>query len=357
DAEFFLSQDQRISLQDHAARLKDLRFVEGLGSMYDKAERVGALFTQAPAGLSIESGRTLALLAKADLVTEMVGEFPELQGVIGAYYAKVQGETTDQALAIEEHYAPKGPADSIPSSPLGCALALMDKLDTIAGFAAKDALPKGSGDPFGIRRAMLGVIRIMVANDWLGHLLPLLHRALAAFGVSNDSKQYHKLIEFYRGRMVQHLRDQGIDHGVALAAMDGEIAQTVNVARALYDFISTDAGQSLKTTYVRAQGILRQVGAPSGAVTALNVARENLNVADCALWDTAQSVGQRLEDDLTATARLALLGELSAPLDDFFELVLINTEDIAIKGARLDILRTVVNCVKRVANFDRLISG
>ena len=354
DAEFFLHQDQRVSLQDHGAWLKDLRFVEGLGSMQDKAERIAVLLRAEPLSLSAFDAKNLAMLSKADLVTEMVGEFPELQGFIGAHYAKAQGFSVEIQQAIAEHYAPKGSSDSVPESELGAWLAMMDKLDTIAGFASKDALPKGSGDPFAIRRAMLGVLRMMIARNWLGLLPELFDRALQNFNLDQTKPQYQKLMDFYRGRMVQFLRDQGIDHHVALAAMDADIAEIPQVAQALEEFIKSSDGEALKASYIRTQGILKKAELPEAD---FEMPLDHLEEADQALWNKVQSVNAEISSASLPAERFVCLSTLSKPLDVFFDTVLINTEDTATRQARLYILQSVARCVGRVANFDRLISG
>ena len=355
DAEFFLHQDQRVTLQDHGVRLKDLRFVEGLGSMQDKAKRITRLLRLKPLELSESEAEILPILAKADLVSEMVGEFPELQGVIGAYYAQAQNFSTEIRQAIAQHYAPKGSDDQIPDTELGAALAMMDKLDTIAGFASKNALPKGSGDPFAIRRAMLGVLRIMIAHHWLGLLPDLFRQALQNFDLdeATNNNQYQKLMDFYRARMVQLLRDQGVDHHVALAAMDADIAEIPQVAQALEAFIKSNAGEALKASYIRTQGILKKAELPSAD---FEMPLDCLEEADQALWDRVQSVCAEISSISLPSERFACLSTLSKPLDNFFDAVLINTED-APQDRCVYILQSVARCIGRVANFDRLISG
>lgn len=351
DAKFFLAQDQRQSLLTHAEKLIELRFFEGLGSVHDKALRVAKLLSQAPMSLDAQPSRELALQAKADLVSEMVGEFPELQGLIGAHYATQEGMSADIVDALSEQYMPKGPSDHIPQTFLGCGLAMMDKIDSIAGFTSIKNLPTGSGDPFAIRRAMLGVIRIAEARGWLGELPELFAFALSQFH-SNNEEMNAILHDFYCARIVQYLRDQGIEANVAQAALDSEISETPALAHALQEFLQTPAGTALRTTYLRAAGILKQAD-----YTPVDCVPKLAEQADQQLWQAVQEVEHSLALAGEIKERFSLLGKLSQPLDNFFETVLINDKDTEIKNSRLYVLNAVLQSVRQVANFGRLISG
>ena len=167
DAKFFWETDRKVKLEDRLEKLKSIVFHEKLGTQYERVERIAALARElAPiVGADPELAERAARLAKADLVTEMVGEFPELQGLMGRYYASLQGEHASVAAAIEEHYKPLGPSDRVPTDPVSVAVALADKIDTLVGFWAIDEKPTGSKDPYALRRAALGVIRLVLENE------------------------------------------------------------------------------------------------------------------------------------------------------------------------------------------------
>ena len=358
DAEFFLRQDQRITLQQHSENLKDLRFAEGLGSMQDKVERIAALLRAEPLSLSASEAKNLAMLAKADLVTEMVGEFPELQGFVGAHYAKAEGASPESQQAIAEHYAPKGPSDSVPETKLGAGLAMMDKLDTIAGFVVKDALPKGSGDPFAIRRATLGVLRIMMERGWLDLLPELAAKALKGYGEGGNIDLFYKFSDFYRARMAQFLRDQGFDHHIALAAMGASYDVIMETAQALQQFIDTPECTALKAAYTRVQGILKKAQIDEAEMSrfVFDHALEGLESVDKDLWAAIEHFDRTgaFEPPLEA---LQELGRLSEPLNHFFDTVFINAEDPSIRQTRLALVHAAANSFRTVADFDHLISG
>ena len=357
DAEFFLSQDQRQPLAEMSQKLGALRFAEGLGSMADKCQRMSCLLRSPALGVAVKIANTLPLLAKADLMSEMIGEFAELQGIMGAYYATQEGLDASWGEAIAEHYSPKGPSDSIPASDLGQCLAIADKLDTIAGFAAKGALPKGSGDPFAIRRAMLGVIRILLARDALAQLPTLFATALEPF--SDDPTILQQLWGFYQGRMVQYLRDEGIDTAVAWAAMDGQPARVYAVAKAMQVFIARPEGQRLRQAYLRAYGILRQY---SGELPEKPVLPAQGEPADSALLSCLHEVEQRLKaleikPLLDFIETFAVLEQLVQPIDQFFDSVMINSDCADLARFRHSLLQYFLTMMNRVANFERLISG
>jgi glycyl-tRNA synthetase beta chain len=222
DAKFFWETDRKVSLEDRLEKLKTIVFHEKLGTQHERVERIAALARElAPlVGANPDKAERAARLAKADLVTEMVGEFPELQGLMGRYYAQLQGEDPSVAAAIEEHYKPAGPSDRVPTDPVSVAVALADKLDTLVGFWAIDEKPTGSKDPYALRRAALGVIRLVLDNNLRLPLLRLseaaLSRGLLATGTQQALADSHllpiDLLTFFADRLKVYLRDQGARH-------------------------------------------------------------------------------------------------------------------------------------------------
>ena len=357
DGAFFIAQDSKKSLIDHAEGLKQLRFVEGGGSMAEKAERIGKLLQQAMPGL--EDARHLALLAKADLLSEAVSEFPELQGIMGGYYLDRQRGDPAWVSAIAGHYAPRGAGDSIPDDALGRTVALCDKLDTVACFTALDRLPKGSGDPFAVRRAMLGVLRILASEEGLP-IDCLVTTALASFP-GNQDKLRARLIAFAHERMVQLFRDHGIDAPIALAALESEsgrmllIGSVTRLAQALAVFLDTEAGETVRTSYFRIRNILKGQTEPEADPAPM----ADLEQADLALTDALGEVMTQVDDPtgLDEWQRLAALAGLSAPLDRFFDETLVHSPDKRVRAARINLLLGAVGCIQKVFNADRLISG
>ncbi|MFY8154735.1 MAG: glycine--tRNA ligase subunit beta, partial [Hyphomicrobiales bacterium] len=252
DAQFFYETDLAKRLEDRLPKLGDIVFHAQLGTQAERVERLQALArTLAPiVGADADKAARAALLCKADLVTEVVGEFPELQGLMGKYYALAQGEDTSVAAACEEHYKPQGPTDRVPTDPVAIAVALADKLDTLAGFWAIDEKPTGSKDPYALRRAALGVIRIVLEN---GIRLPLLarfratlegHRAATADAMTLSEPIASDLLAFFADRLKVYLRDKGARHDLvtavfALADQD-DLLMVVRRVEALGRFLDTE---------------------------------------------------------------------------------------------------------------------
>jgi glycyl-tRNA synthetase beta chain len=317
DANFFWKTDQQVKLEDRLEKLKTIVFHEKLGTQYERVERIAALAKElAPTvGADPELAERAARLAKADLVTEMVGEFPELQGLMGRYYATLQGEHASVAAAVEEHYKPLGPSDRVPTDPVSVAVALADKIDTLVGFWAIDEKPTGSKDPYALRRAALGVIRLVLENNLrfpVGRFIRAAHHGLYfcsdrdAIGLSQDrivhvddlgqdigaeqiliarnagdqfdwdlgirqTVQHMKLeaaanvaqdlLSFFADRLKVYLRDQGARHDLidAVFALEGQddLLMIVRRVEALGRFLDTEDGKNLLAGYRRAANILR----------------------------------------------------------------------------------------------------
>src|SRR4051812_40425404 len=253
DAKFFWESDLKVRLEERLPKLAEIVFHEKLGTQGARVERIARLAGRlAPAvGADTDKAERAARLAKADLVTDMVGEFPELQGLMGKYYAEAQGEDAAIAHAIEDHYKPQGPNDLVPADPVAIAVALADKLDMLVGFWAIDEKPTGSKDPYALRRAALGVIRIVIENGVRLHLLEV----FANPAVSGD------LLAFFADRLKVALREKGARHDLvdAVFALEGQDDLVLIVRRieALAGFLDTDDGKNLLAGYKRATNIIR----------------------------------------------------------------------------------------------------
>lgn len=349
DARYFWDLDRKTPLDARVGRLDGIVFHKDIGSQGERVARIRALARAlAPlTGADPELADRAALLAKADLVTEMVGEFPELQGVMGRYYARHAGEPDAVADAIRDHYRPVGPSDTIPADPVAVAVALADKLDTLNRFFTIGEKPTGSGDPFALRRAALGLIRIVQET---GLRLPLRVHLTAP-----------ELFEFVLERQRVFLRDQGTAPDIseaAFAAGDDDLVRLAARVRALAGFLTTDDGANLVAGFRRGANILRaeeKKGPLPGAVAVdpallVEPAEQALHRA---LFAAAAIVDARLGQEDFEGAMAALAG-LRAPVDDFFETVLVNDPDPARRTNRLALLLALRDTTRQVADFGRL---
>jgi glycyl-tRNA synthetase beta chain len=414
DARYFWDLDRKASLESRVPKLDTLVFHEKLGSVGDKVRRIVALAGEiAPlVGADVAHAKHAALLAKADLTTEMVGEFPELQGVMGRYYQMQQSGSaaSNQVIAdaIRDHYKPVGPSDQVPSEPVAMAVALADKLDTLTGFFAIGEKPTGSGDPYALRRAALGVIRIVREGgfkfpiwrsivlstvrieDQLTSLeseekLARLERAqdlvsnsafdLAAgqivfdhvFGPGRDEAQkiVHKafgdVCDFILERLRVSLRDEGFAPDVleaAFAIPDDDIVRIVARVTALAKVLKTEDGANLVAGLKRGANILRPEEKKDGAAAQGIVSDALLaEPAEQGLQKALVAAESQMEQALAAEAfdtAMAALAGLRGPVDRFFETVLVNDSDPAIRQNRLALLVKLRAVSERVADFSKL---
>jgi len=381
DARFFWEKDKATPLEVMGEKLKTIAFKEELGSLGDKVDRVAALARElAPkVGADPVLAERAARLAKADLVSEMVGEFPELQGVMGRYYARAAGEDARVADAIRDHYKPQGPNDAVPSEPVAVAVALADKLDTLVGFWAIDEKPTGSKDPFALRRAALGVVRMILENGVRLKLsdailnAPLAVKPAGDGGRSKSAKEAvakavdtlvdPTLLAFFADRLKQVLRDQGKRHDLidaVFALGEDDLVLIVKRVEALGAFLETEDGATLLAGYRRAANILK-AEEKKGALP------ENLKV-DAALVAKGPAAEQALAKAVAAAeAALAaplanedfagamrVLAGLRAPVDAFFDGVMVNDSDAAVRANRLALLEAVRDALHKVADFSRI---
>ena len=366
DARFFWETDKKTKLEDRLEKLKSITFHEKLGTQYERVERIARLARElAPlVGADPEKAEQAARLAKADLVTEMVGEFPELQGLMGRYYAEAEGLDPEVAAALEEHYKPQGPSDRVPAAPVSIAVALADKIDTLVGFWAIDEKPTGSKDPYALRRAALGVVRIVLENGLRLRLLETLDGAVA-----------EDLLGFLADRLKVQLREQGARHDLVDAALgavsaeqvasplptsaNDDLVLVVRRVEALGTLLATEDGRNLLAGYRRAANILKAEEKKDGA-GAFEGAPDTALFADEAETDLstkldavepAAAEALRQEDFAFATSALATL---RPKVDAFFDQVTVNAPDPALRANRLKLLSRLRRATRAVADFDRI---
>ena len=366
DAQFFWEQDKKIPLARQAEKLSQIVFHEKLGTVADKVERVaklarwlveeGIVGTPDQADLAEQAAR----LCKADLVTGMVGEFPELQGVMGGYYARAEGLPDAVADAIRDHYKPAGQGDDVPTAPVTVAVSLADKLDSIVQFFQQDMKPSGSKDPFALRRSALGAISLILTSK----LRFSLDRAVAIGSPSRPPLAVTALfglpevVDFFADRLKVQQREAGVRHDLidAVFALGGEddLVRLLARVHALQAFIETDDGTNLLAGYKRATNILKKEGVENAAWSAPAYPPEPAEAALIAALDDAEpraAAAVAAEDFGGAMAALAML---RAPIDAFFEAVTVNDADAAKRGARLALLVRIRDAVHQVADFSRI---
>ncbi len=466
DARFFWEQDQKKTLEQHAEKLKNITFHEKLGTVADKVERVAKLARwlveegivapscvpaqagtqgdKTPTSADVSSGpppsrgnrnvsreeladqaERAARLAKADLVTEMVGEFPELQGLMGGYYARAEGLPDAVADAIRDHYKPVGQGDDVPTAPVTVAVALADKLDTIMAFFGIEEVPTGSRDPFALRRAALGIIRIIQSNairlslsavTYNGMIVPIFQsfavpeaidrehvkrvlapakkflsdesaasqsvledkflveaeQSAARYAVAQAS--IIKLLDFFADRLKVQQREAGVRHDLidAVFALGGEddLVRLLARVKALQAFMATEDGANLLAGYKRAANILKQASVPAEAGTqggqeptsadarpGLRLSPEHMTEHDAALLaalDAAEPAASAAVADERFTDAMAALASLRAPIDAFFDGVMVNDPDEAVRAYRLGLLSRFTGAVHGVADFSKI---
>ncbi len=357
DAKFFYETDLKTKLEDRLPKFEQIVFHEKLGTQAERIARIGKLAAElAPlVGADVAKTKRAAQLAKADLLTEVVGEFPEVQGLMGRYYALAQGEDASVAAAIEDHYKPQGPADRVPTDPVAVAVALADKLDILTGFWSIDEKPTGSKDPFALRRAALGVIRLVNDN---GIRLPLL-TAFAKAAKPHDGKD---LLAFFADRLKVQLRDQGARHDLvdAVFALEGQddLLMVVRRVEALGKFLDSDDGKNLLAGTKRASNILAIeekkdkrtfTGAPDASL--FKVDEEKALAAAIAQVKTEAGAAVAKEDFASAMSAMA---KLRPAVDAFFDKVKVNDDDAKVRENRLKLLNEIREATRAVADFSKI---
>jgi len=408
DAKFFYETDLKTRLEDQLPKFDQIVFHEKLGTQGERIKRIGAMAHRTaevvadrflpPVGVDVRPGQEVGVteyqekvskffnavqrasqLAKADLLTEVVGEFPELQGLMGKYYALAQGEDASVALACEEHYKPQGPADRVPTDPVSIAVSLADKIDTLVGFWAIDEKPTGSKDPYALRRAALGVIRLLLDNSLSVKLLHFLEnpiaRALEMLVLTveptkirdsrlpfSPSEVAHNLLAFFADRLKVQLREQGARHDLvdavfALGDQD-DLLMVVRRVEALGKFLETDDGKNLLAGTKRASNILSIEekkdkrtfdGAPDTRLYRVDEERALAKAIDQVKVEAGAAVAK---EDFAAAMRA--MAKLRPTVDAFFDKVKVNDDDAKVRENRLKLLNEIRGATRAVADFSRI---
>ena len=390
DAKFFYETDLKTRLEDRLPKFKDIVFHEKLGTQAERIDRIERLAAElAPlVGADAEKTKRAARLAKADLLTDMVGEFPELQGLMGKYYARAQGEDESVAAACEEHYKPLGPGDRVPTDPISVAVALADKLDTLVGFWAIDEKPTGSKDPYALRRAALGVIKITLENQLRLSLIPLFWKHFDLFQRQIDATVIaYDLLAFLNERLKIQLRDQGARHDLVDAVIavgqpvyvggkdrlmaDATPSRTlfmnytndviflvVRRVESLGKFLDTEDGKNLLAGYKRATNILRieekrdnteYKGEPEDKLYRQAEEWELVEAIDTAAAEATAAVSR--EDFAAAMTTMA---KLRPHVDAFFDKVTVNVDETPVRANRLKLLNRIREATRTVADFSKI---
>jgi glycyl-tRNA synthetase beta chain len=413
DAKFFYETDLKTRLEDRLPKLSGIVFHEQLGSQVERIERIERLARElAPmVGADAAKAERAALLAKTDLVSDMVGEFPELQGVMGRYYAQAQGEDASIARAIEDHYKPQGPSDRVPVEPVSVAVALADKFDTLAGFWAIDEKPTGSKDPYALRRAALGVVRIVLENNLRLRIIPLAESASRPIlarqhhiSLSKDESEaesvasrliaevLHRwadriastakgdphaqvpdidagahdlatdLLGFFADRLKVHLRERGARHDLvdAVFSLQGQddLVMIVRRVEALGKFLETEDGKNLLAGYKRATNIIRieekkdgksYTGPPDAKAYKQGEERALAQAITAAKAEAAAAVGAE-----NFAAAMAAIAKLRPHVDAFFDKVTVNVDEAKLRENRLKLLNEIREATTAVADFSKI---
>jgi glycyl-tRNA synthetase beta chain len=378
DARFFWEQDLKVPLEEQAKKLSGIVFHEKLGTVADKVERVAKLARWLAEegivqGAQPDEAERAARLSKADLVTGMVGEFPELQGIIGGYLARAQGEPNAVADAVGDHYKPGGQGDEVPTTPVTVAVSLSDKLDTLAGFFCVGEKPTGSKDPFALRRAAIGVLALTQQNDLRLNLSEpfeiardILHRQLPGayligtveFGGREVDHRAVELVAFFADRLKVQQREAGVRHDLidAVFALGGEddLVRLLARVKALQGFVETSDGGDLLTAYKRAANILKK---EEGSWTPDQVREDDLEAGEQTLVSALDDAEPRASAAIDAEdfgAAMSALASLRQPIDAFFDHVTVNVVDPGTRARRLSLLMRFRNAVNRVADFSKI---
>lgn len=366
DAKFFYETDLKTKLEDRLPKFEQIVFHEKLGTQAARIKRIEVLAAEiAPlVGADVAKTTRAAHLAKADLLTEVVGEFPEVQGLMGKYYALAQGEDASVAAACEEHYKPQGPADRVPTDPVSVAVALADKLDTLVGFWAIDEKPTGSKDPYALRRAALGVIRLIAENALRLSLMKVAASALAGLSVkpADAQKLPSDLLAFFADRLKVQLREQGARHDLvdAVFALGGQddLLMIVRRVEALGKFLESDDGKNLLAGTKRASNILSIEekkdkrtfdGAPDAALYSLG---EEKALAKAIGEVQAEASAAVAKEDFAAA--MSAMAKLRPPVDAFFDKVRVNDDDPKVRENRLKLLNEIRSATRAVADFSKI---
>lgn len=360
DARFFFEEDKKIALADRLDKLKTIVFQEGLGTLYDKTQRIEKLAVfiaerlGADQGLLLETSRAAAL-AKADLVTAMVNEFTELQGIMGREYALLSGEKPSVATAIYEHYLPRFAGDVLPESLAGRAISIADKIDNIVATFSRGLIPTGSQDPYALRRQALGIVNTIITAKYNLSLTEIVVEATKLLGICDSDKLINEIHEFFRLRIKNVLSDEEIRYDVIDAVMVtgvDDLYDTVLRARAVSGVMGSEDMRKAIQAFTRVGNLAKN--APTDTINPDLLNQEAEIVLYQAFTDTKRAANEFLsKKDYSAV--LKSLSELAEPIDKFFNAVMVMDKDEAIRNNRLALLRSITKTVLRVADLSKLV--
>ena len=362
DAQFFFDEDRKHSLEEHREKLRTVVFQEGLGTVYEKSERLEKLAAfLADALQADEKTRKHALraakLCKADLVTGMVTEFTELQGIMGREYAKLDGECEKVAIAIDEHYMPRFAGDSQPKTPAGRIVSFADKVDTIVGTFSRGKIPTGSQDPFALRRQALGLVNMVVEAEYSLSLSAVVDLAMDLYGMEDAearAKMQQEVADFMRLRLKNVLADRDIRYDVVDAVLvDVDDLYAVMLrAEAVAKFLQEDGAEKQIQAFVRAGNLAKNA---ASAEVRENLFREDAEKSLYQAYVSTESAVESLVAGKDYHGAIDALTELSRPIDAFFDGVMVMDKEEAVKNNRLGLLKSVDALIGRVADFSRIV--
>ncbi|MFO1258167.1 MAG: glycine--tRNA ligase subunit beta [Gammaproteobacteria bacterium] len=362
DAKFFFETDLKTPLHEHNKRLRDVIYQKKLGSVYEKVQRISKLAEKIALLLNVDPHKIekAALLCKADLMTEMVGEFPELQGFMGQAYATLEGMPKETCAALEEIYRPRFAGDRLPQTTMGLILSLADRLDTLVGIFSIGGAPTGDKDPFGIRRNAIAILRLLIEKEHSIDLYALLNEAREGYSQDIDADVLPEILAFIQERLKSWLYDKGYDFKVIDAVISLHPTDPYDAylrIQAVKDFMSLPQAESLCAANKRVRNILTKsedalVRSPDAINPSFLVEEAERTLANC-IAELAQQVTPLLEQQNYAAA-LGLLAGLKAPIDNFFDEVMVMADDLKIRNNRITLLNHLYRSFKQIADISRL---
>ena len=360
DAQFFFDEDRKKSLEEHREKLKTVVFQQGLGTMYEKTERLEKLadFIADAIGADEKAhkhARRAAILSKADLVTGMVTEFTELQGIMGREYAKLDGECEKVAVAIDEHYKPRFAGDSQPQTTAGRIVSLADKIDTIVGTFSLGKIPTGSQDPFALRRQALGLVNMIIEAKYHLSLSAIVAKAMDLYGIEDEkarAKMQQDVADFIRLRLKNVLESIRYDVVDAVLADVDDIYAVALRAKAVADYVTDADAAAGVQAFVRVANLAKKAASAEVSADLFQTdAERNLFAA---YEKAAAAVGSDIASESYAEA-ITALAALAAPIDTFFDDVMVMDKDEKIKNNRLGLLKSIDQLVSRIADFTKIV--
>jgi len=358
DAQFFFNEDRKKSLEEHRERLKTVVFQEGLGTVYEKTERLVKLVEKISAMVSVDAANAVraAKLSKADLVTGMVTEFTELQGVMGREYAKLDGEVSEVCMAIDEHYMPRFAGDAQPKTTAGKILSLADKIDNIVATFSRNLIPTGSQDPFALRRQALGIVNLLSGARWSLSISALVEEAMNLLSITDKvgrEKIQQEVAEFMRLR-IRNVLGNSMRYDVIDAVIDDvdDVLAVMLKAMAVEQFLKTPDAIKTVQSFVRVSNLAKKATSAQMTPDKFTLDAEKVLYGAFAAIKIATD---ELCDKKDYLGALDVLKKLSTPIDSFFDSVMVMDEDLNVRGNRLALLKSIDNLLAKIADFVKIV--